>query len=489
MKTARQLVSVHRWLGVVLCLFFAMWFASGAVLIYVPFPSLPEPVRWNRAAMVDPTRIALSPSQAIHAAGKGEIERLRVVGVNDRPVYVLHPRDGRVTAVDAASGEVVEHYDARIAGDIAAGFADQQIVRVDGPIEFDQWVVSDEYDQFRPFHRVVLADSAGTVLYVSARSGEVVQRTTRRERAWNYAGAVVHWIYPTVLRRHWVAWDQFVWWLSLTGIVVAAIGMWLGISRIAGKQRSGGWKLSAFRGWLKWHHLLGLCAGLLTLSWVFSGWLSMDHGRIFSVPTPPAFREARFRGSSLDEAASAVGAEDLRLLRSFREIEINAIAGIPVVIGRDRDASVIYRYDETPRRPASELPFAVLERAVRAGWPEFRVRSAERLGENDPYGQLRAGALPPSTLRIKLDDPAATWVHVDASSGTILSITDRSRRIYRWLYNGLHHLDFPVLARHRPLWDIVMLTLLLAGFIFSITAVVIAVRRARWTVEGLKRPA
>lgn len=167
MKASRLLVSVHRWLGVVLCLFFAAWFASGAVLIYVPFPSLPESARLDRAALIDPTRIALSPSEAIRAAGGGEIERLRLVSVNDRPVHVLHPREGRVTAVDATSGEVVENYDAQAASNVAASFAGQRIARVDGPMEFDQWVVSDEYDDFRPFHRVELADPAGTVLYVS----------------------------------------------------------------------------------------------------------------------------------------------------------------------------------------------------------------------------------------------------------------------------------------------------------------------------------
>ena len=34
----RALVLVHRWLGVAMCLFFAMWFASGIALHFVPYP-------------------------------------------------------------------------------------------------------------------------------------------------------------------------------------------------------------------------------------------------------------------------------------------------------------------------------------------------------------------------------------------------------------------------------------------------------------------
>ena len=38
----RALVLIHRWLGVAFCLLFAMWFASGMVMHFVPFPSLEE---------------------------------------------------------------------------------------------------------------------------------------------------------------------------------------------------------------------------------------------------------------------------------------------------------------------------------------------------------------------------------------------------------------------------------------------------------------
>ena len=97
--------------------------------------------------------------------------------------------------------------------------------------------------------------------------------------------------------------------------------------------------------------------------------------------------------------------------------------------------------------------------------------------EGDHYTDLREGALPPDTIRIELSDPKQTWVHVDGKSGEILSIIDRSRRLYRWLFNGLHSLDFPWLVDQRPLWDALMLILLTTGLAASSTAVVISVKR------------
>jgi len=49
----------------------------------------------------------------------------------------------------------------------------------------------------------------------------------------------------------------------------------------------------------------------------------------------------------------------------------------------------------------------------------------------------------------------------------------------RWLYHGLHSMDLPWLYRHRPAWDLMVLTLMLGGTALSVTAMVIAWRRLR----------
>ena len=144
---------------------------------------------------------------------------------------------------------------------------------------YDQWTVSGAFNRHRPLYRVALNDEAGTDLYVSSATGEVVCDTTRRERAWNYVGSVAHWIYPTVLRSRAAVWNTTVWSLSLAALIAALAGSVLGILRI---NLAEGRIASPYQGWHKWHHLLGLACMVFVVSWIFSGWLSMDSGRLFS---------------------------------------------------------------------------------------------------------------------------------------------------------------------------------------------------------------
>ena len=62
-------------------------------------------------------------------------------------------------------------------------------------------------------------------------------------------------------------------------------------------------------------------------------------------------------------------------------------------------------------------------------------------------------------LRVKFDDPLETWVYVDPELGQIVASIHRLHRVERWLYNGLHSLDFGFWYDRRPLWDIGMILL------------------------------
>lgn len=478
----RLLAWTHRWVGIVLCLFFAMWFATGAVMIYVPFPSLSHEAVLARTGSVNLEKVTTSPAQAVLGLPAEEIDRVRLIDVNGQPVYVVHPHGAPVVVVNAQDGWLREDFDAATAKAVAERFAGHAIRRIDGPIIDDQWIVPNGFDAYRPFYRVHIDDDTGSVVYVSARTGEILQQTTARERAWNYVGSVVHWIYPTVLRRHWAVWDQVVWWLSLVGITVAVIGAWLGITRIAGRQRSGEWKLSPYRNWMKWHHVLGLCAGVLAITWIFSGWLSMDHNRLFSSPDPSDEQVAKFRGIDLKEAAARVPLTALAAAGRFAEAEIVPVGGTVFVNTGSADGPRLFTADNGTLQSLARVPDALLAGAVHAAWPEGKT-SVEHPAADDGYMRLRESTLPASTVRIVLDDAQSTWVHVDSASGAILGVMDRSRRTYRWLFNGLHSFDFPGLASHRPLWDGVILISLLAGFSFSVTSVVIGFRRARAKVR------
>ena len=452
----RLLVSVHRWLGIGLCLFFAMWFASGMVMMYVPFPSLSEQERLSFLDPVNPAEVRIEPIEALSLCASEDLSALRLLSIDHRPAFVCHFALAPVSAVFADDGTAISLDN--IASDA-----------FEGPYDYDQWIVHQQFDPYRPFYRHDLNDKAGNQLYISSLTGEVLQRTTRQQRIWNYFGAVVHWIYPTILRKDWALWDKTVWWLSLAAITGVLIGLYLGVTAFLRSRRSSRGGISPYGSWVRWHHILGLFAGIFVLTWIFSGWLSMDHGRLFSTPDPSFSQVAAFRGKNINDIASETSIADLLAIPSAKEISFHAVAGQVILLSKDSEN----------QNGQTTITEAKLSEGIRQAWPNTDIAAISIVSEDDLYTNLREGTLPRGTYRIKLTDKSGTWIHVDPLNGEIISVINRSRRVYRWLYNGLHSLDFPGFVDHRPLWISVMTVLLASGLIFSITGVVIAIRHLR----------
>ena len=471
----RWLTWFHRWAGVVLCLLFAMWFASGAVLHFVGFPALSTHDRHQGGADIEFGQVAWSPAEAL--AKVPDARDLRLLERAGHAAYVAQISTGEWTAVSAQSGTRLADITLDEARAIAGSFGNAPIAAATGPFLYDQWIVHQHFDPFRPFFRIRLDDAAHTDLYVSARTGEVLQRTRFAERAWNWLGAVVHWIYFTPLRQSWTAWNQVVWWVSLVALISIAAGTWLGIVRMLANRAAGRAGLSPFRGWMRWHHLIGLFASVIVMTWMLSGWLSMDHGRVFSMGHPTDEQEARLRGMTIRSAAQAVTLGSLRAMAPADEITFNSIANRPFLTAyeaRTGESRVVFLDDVS--RVLSHVPDAVTLAGVNQVWPDATpivpqagadalYRHAESTGE-DAAGFSVAGD---GSLR----------AYVDRHSGRFLVVMDLSRRSYAWIYYGLHTFEFPGLIEHPALRTILVLSLLSLGFLSSATGVVLSVKRLK----------
>ncbi|MCX7174512.1 MAG: PepSY domain-containing protein [Proteobacteria bacterium] len=480
LSVSRRLATVHRWLGIALGLVFALWFASGTILSFVPFPSLG---RWERIAgaeRISVDKVQVSAATAVTAAGNTPIDQLRLISVEGQPRYVLSLSGHPLVSVSAVSGKLLDSISSEDARNIAERFSALEAARVEGPFDYDQWTVHNGYDPYRPLYRLSMHDQSGTELYVSSRSGEVVQRTNRWERAWNWVGAVVHWINPTILRKHEAVWHATVWSLALVAMVVPLAGIWLGLVRVVNLRRSGRPGISPFKGWLRWHHTIGLFGGIFVLSWVTSGWLSLDQGRIFSSDQPSLEQKERLRGISLASAAKAFPLNHLQGIAGSREIEFSALGGHPLLIMRDgnpRSSAIDLHDDVGIYRISPMLPDELLLAAVKSAWSPSGVLGISGIPSNDTYAGPRSNPLPASARRIALDDASRTWVHIDAESGRIIGIMDTSRRAYRWLVDGLHTFDFPLLNEAGALWHVLLVMATTTGFLLSCTAIVLTIKR------------
>jgi hypothetical protein len=468
------IVLSHRWLGIAFCLLFAMWFASGIVMHFVPFPSLTEAERFAGLAPVKRAQPIIAVADAVAASGITDATRVRLIQRSDGPVYVVSgpPRVRAVHASDGADASV-EFPDVALA--IARAYADRRgLDAVNATIvaraDYDQWSVPNGFDRHRPLFRIGLGDAAGTEIYVSSRTGEVVLDTTRSERGWNWAGSVLHWIYPTVLRSNWSLWDQVVSTLSLVALIAALLGAVLGVVRI---RIRGGLISSPYRGWRALHHIIGLVSTAFVLTWIFSGWLSMDHGRLFSRgQLTPA--EAVVTNAVPDWRAAA-SLDQQPLPSSVREVEWFAFNG--GVFRRDRtglNSQTLTKAGE----PACDRQTAFLDEQDVLGLTTRLAAgcgAASVVADNDDYpAQSSVPGAP--VYRSRCGD---LWFDIDGADGNVLQRLDASRRAYRWFYSALHTLDFPVLMAHPRLRDVLIVGLCALGLVFSVTGIVIGWRRLR----------
>lgn len=499
----RWLYLVHRWLGVLLCAFFAMWFVSGVVMMYVGYPKLTQA---ERLAHLPPLRGAalgttplLEPAEALTRAGMaGSLQDLRLAAASGgRPVYLVVPaaptedaaprprRPPAPAVIDATTGERLQRVDTTHAIASARAFAQEAnpSIEYQGTIDEDAFTHSRALDVHRPLHRLHLGDSAGTVVYVSGTTGEVVRDAPLQERAWNYAGAWIHWLYPfrgNVFNDYWT---DIVNWLSIAGIVLTVTGTVVGVLRWRFKGRYKTGSRTPYRGFMmRWHHVFGLVFAIITFTWIFSGLMSMNPWKIFDSGAAPLRQQAMNGGplvlpaqAATVQALLSAGSPNTRELRWVRSaghtlVLAHSPVGAPAVLDATTAAPHTWGPEAVAKAATHLLPHAVVR---------IDTLTAYDLHYYDRAAHTMTGGAekPLPALRVVFDDPQATWVHIDPHTGAVLGRTDSHRRTSRWLFAMLHSWDWLPLLERRPLWDIVLIVLSLGGVVMSLTGVVIGWRR------------
>ena len=122
----------------------------------------------------------------------------------------------------------------------------------------------------------------------------------------------------------------------------------------------------------------------------------------------------------------------------------------------------------------------ILERitAANAGAP---IGESGALSSYGAYYYDRRRMAPLPVLRIRFADPDRTWVYVDPRLSEVVARFTRRERLQRWLYHGLHSLDFPFWSYSRA-WDVGMIALLAGGAALSAIGAIIGFRRVRRAV-------
>jgi uncharacterized iron-regulated membrane protein len=475
----RWMYFVHRWTGIALCALFAVWFVSGVVMMYVPFPSFRAEERVSVAAPIDWGQVRFGPQEVLQRLGAPSApEDMRLEMTGGEPVYRIGFEEERRTW-SAATGEEVRGIERARAMEIAEAMTGSP-ARNATLVERDQWVVTRAYARVAPFWRVRMDDGKGTDIYVTQATGEIVQNTDRWERFWNWLGAVPHWIYFEFLRIYQEPWRQVVIWTSGIGILGSILGVWIGILRMRLKRRYSNGSTSPYRGWMKWHHIAGLVGGLFVITWVFSGWLSMSPFGGIPSGDSGAIAE-RYSGEQAARFAPIQPAELARHANGAREVRFIQVGGLPTFLAIDGEGRK--RALDGGSAAPFEPDLTEIKNLARRSVPDGRLVRTELLTKHDAYwyatGDPRRDARPLPVLRLTFNDPHRTWLHIDPATGELLGLSDSGRRGYRWLFSALHSFDLPILLQHRWLRDLLMIVLSFAGLFVSVSGVVVGWRYLR----------
>jgi len=256
---------------------------------------------------------------------------------------------------------------------------------------------------------------------------------------------------------------------------LTVIGVYVGIRQFK-SRRSG--RYSPYRGAALWHHYVGLVFGALMLTWLVSGFFSMNpwgalESRSFAGETQRQRGDDLVLDDAMMQAIWRLAAAPLA--RDAVRIEAHLAAGERFFTVTDR-AGDRHMPGEAPGEVG---PFAqnALIAAPERMRPGIAVAEQGWIDEDDAYYFTHHEEMPLPVYRIVYAD--GERFYLDALTGEIVYAVDANRRLYRWLHYGLHRGDFTAFIRQRPVWDLLMLPLMLGVSLMGLTGTWIGLRRVR----------
>lgn len=519
MAAKRILFEVHRWVGIALALFMAMWFISGLVIVYSGSTNQTRGQQLAHAETLAPESGWLSLGEAwsssaderktAHRGKRNEqvapqaaqdqvkggskadvISDARLIRKAGVPVWLVEDGRGRRFAISALDGKLF-----KIDIERAQRIANAQVKGV--PIEYldtvDFTLSSRNQQAQGPFHRFTLGDFSGTQLLISSKTGEVLQESTHLERGMYAIGNWLHVFRPLDYiglekERHTV-----IAWVSFFAVIAIIAGLIIGWLRwrpgFFGKHTYSEGRTQPYRAfWFRWHFWAGLIGGTFTLLWALSGYLNNNPWDIFS----PA-------NASREEIAKYQGEEFPALALAWKPTPLTGDATEAVELSWKRlsDQAVLLAYTRDGLRlpqvidgASHHFDEATLLSAANRLQTETVVSKRVLQDEYDSYyyPSKRQGSIekPLPVWRIELEDAAGTRLYIDPQDGRLVLKQDQSRRVFRWVFSALHHWDFGWLT-HRPLWDGWIVTWILFGIVLSISSVVLGCKRLRHTFRAKKK--
>lgn len=480
MNYKNKIVKLHRYLGLWLAVIMFVWFFSGIVMIYKTFPHYTIDEKYDVYQKLNKEDL-LEYVDLIKDITK-ESAKIEFYKIINRPVCSTVNEMGVSQRFFLDNGAEIKDIDSLMAYKIASSafnLAENQYT-FELVTSLDTWIPWERMVKHFPIYKFSFEDEDNSQLYVSSKTGEILQHSTDSDRFWAYFGAIPHWFYVKDLRRHLETWRWVIVIISAIGTIMCFLGLITGVYRgwkkLRGKIKFSPYSVALYR----WHHYLGFIFGFITLTWVFSGMMSLVPDKWFYDDSEEVviLEKLNNRNQITTELDFPFIFEMLNSAPTeTKKIIINELNGEEQV---EFKSSVAESY----LLDAQHLYDRASQFAVDSGIDKLQYIYQEVidtilvLREYDNYYYAKSKKIPLPVLKLEINNNLNTHLYIDPINCEILQKTNSYSRVRRWLYRGLHCLDFRFIYS-SVYWEIVIILLMIGGTMLSITGCLLIFRRVK----------
>lgn len=143
-----------------------MWFITGIVLIYHPYPKVSEKLLYDNKENLPSSLPDLS---SVRSRMDDKVKSLSLKQFQGQTLF-------STDKAPSVTFPIVER--------VAKHWINAPIERVDTLNEREQWVLFTKYDKELPIYKFYFDDAERHELFISGRTAEVLQMTTAKQRFW-----------------------------------------------------------------------------------------------------------------------------------------------------------------------------------------------------------------------------------------------------------------------------------------------------------------
>lgn len=480
----KTIQKIHKWTGLIIALFFIIWFVSGIILLYHKYPKVTQEETYSHHESLDAANLP-----AIHEIpGLTDTTRIKTLSISrnlGETVWMISQASSHKENAMSKKSKSDDYYtfkdsiltkqsqitDAQLDSIACVWASSNSISGVDTLYERQQWILYDRYEKSLPILLYHFDNPGKSQIFISKKNGEVVQESTRSERLWSWVGAIPHKFYLTSVRTDTERWKTVMLIGGLLCLIAALSGMYIGIyyliiNKIRNHRFSSPFKKKVWR----YHHIGGLIFGIFLIAWGISGSLSTQRIPKWMV---------NYEGDYTVSAGALWGKKSLTLDRyklDYRKIfdaykDVKSISwrhfgSTPAYLVVAGDKEIYVDASQPDEVKPLEISEQEVKRAVERYFGEDTKYSISLMDEYDEYYLSHKGGYPLPVWKIDIDNKDGSRLYISPSDGYVKYVND-NRKVKKWLFSATHYLDIKYFMLHKGL-RYTCLWILAAGCVFVI---------------------